>query len=286
MQFEVALVRVPLPAAVADVLLAAGMHVPLVRPQVAALAEGLGADVAGVRLLARVDAQVQLEAVGVVEGLLAEGAGEGALLGVGALVRHQAALLAEGLTALLAAERPLASVGPLMDFQVDGLAEALPAEVAAERSQAAVDPGVVLQVHGMSERFGTLVTLEGLLARVDQLVCPERDSAGETFPTHAAHKHLLARVHVGVAVEVLPEVEAAAADLTAVGFLSGVDDGVRLQLRLLGESLSTLLALVRARPSVHERSAQRPLSSLAAVMSLQVPLSAEPLPTGCTREAS
>lgn len=85
-KFEVALVRVPLPAAVADVLLAAGVHVPLVRPQVAALAEGLGTDVTGVWLLARVDAQVQLEAVGVVEGLLADGAGEGPLLGVRALV--------------------------------------------------------------------------------------------------------------------------------------------------------------------------------------------------------
>lgn len=62
------------------------MHVPFVSPQVAALAEGLGADVAGVRLLSRVNAQMQLEAVGVVEGLAAEGAGEGAFLGVGAVV--------------------------------------------------------------------------------------------------------------------------------------------------------------------------------------------------------
>lgn len=58
MEFEVALVRVPLSAAVADVLLAASVHVPLVRPQMAALAEGLGTDVAGVRLLTRVNAQV------------------------------------------------------------------------------------------------------------------------------------------------------------------------------------------------------------------------------------
>lgn len=57
-QLQVALVRISLPTLVTDVLLAAGVDVPLVRPQVAALAEGLAADVAGVRLLSGVDAQV------------------------------------------------------------------------------------------------------------------------------------------------------------------------------------------------------------------------------------
>lgn len=81
-QLQVALIRVSLPTLVTDVLLAAGVDVPLVRPQVAALAEGLAADVAGVRLLSGVDAQVQLQAVGVVELLVAEAAGERPLFGV------------------------------------------------------------------------------------------------------------------------------------------------------------------------------------------------------------
>lgn len=118
-QLEVAPVRVPLPAAVADELLAAGVHVPLVRPEVAALAEGLAADVAAVRLLARVHTHVQLEAVGVVEPLVAGATGVGPLARVRAPVRDQAALLAERLAALGAAEGPLACVGPLVDLQVD-----------------------------------------------------------------------------------------------------------------------------------------------------------------------
>lgn len=277
-QLEVASVRIRLAAAVTDELLAAGVHVPLVRPQVAALAEGLGADVAGVRLLACVDAQVQLEAVGIVEGLVAEGAGERALLGVRALVGHQAALLAEGLPALLAAEGPLARVRPLVNLQVHRLAEALPTEVAAERSQATVDPGVVLQVDGMPERFGTLIAGEGFLARVDQRVCLECEGAGEALPTHTAHEDLLARVCVGVAPEVLPEVEVAAADLAAMWLLSCVDDGVRLQLHLLRETLSTLRTRVRAPVHVHAHvtlllmrlwaQAKRLLHGVDAVMSL------------------
>jgi len=79
-QLEVALVRVPLAALVTYVLLPAGVDVPLVRAQVAALAERLAAGLAAVRLLARVHARVQLEAVGVVEALLALRAGEGPLL--------------------------------------------------------------------------------------------------------------------------------------------------------------------------------------------------------------
>lgn len=85
-KLEVALVRIRLAAAVADELLAASMHVPLVRSQVAALAEGLGTDVTGVRLLTCVDPQVQLEAIGIVERLVAEGAGKWPFLGVRALV--------------------------------------------------------------------------------------------------------------------------------------------------------------------------------------------------------
>ena len=45
-------------------------------PQVASLAEGLPADLAPVRLLPRVDPQVQLQTVGIVELLLAVAAGE------------------------------------------------------------------------------------------------------------------------------------------------------------------------------------------------------------------
>ncbi len=76
MQLQVALVRVSLPALVTDVLLATGMDVSLVRPQVAALAERLAAHLAAVRLLSGVNAQVQLQAVGVVELLVAGAAGE------------------------------------------------------------------------------------------------------------------------------------------------------------------------------------------------------------------
>lgn len=119
-------------------------------------------------------------------------------------------------------------MGPLMNFQVHRLAETLSTEVTAERSHATVDPGVVLEIDSMPERFGTLVALKGFLACVDQLVCFERDGAGEPFPTHTAHKDLLARVCVGVAVEILPEVEMAATDLTAIWLLSCVDDGMRL----------------------------------------------------------
>lgn len=86
MESEVTLVRVSLAAAFADVLLAASVHVSLVRPQVAALAEGLATDVTGVWLLACVDAQVQLQAVGIIERLVAVGAGERAFLGVRAAV--------------------------------------------------------------------------------------------------------------------------------------------------------------------------------------------------------
>lgn len=73
-QFEVALVSVAFAAPVADVLLAAGVQVPLVRAQVTALTEVLAADVAGVRFLARVNARVQLQAVPVVELLVARAA--------------------------------------------------------------------------------------------------------------------------------------------------------------------------------------------------------------------
>lgn len=86
MQLQVALVRVSLPTLVTDVLLAAGVDMPLVRPQVAALAEGLAADVAGVWLLSGVDTQVQFQAVGIVELLVAGAAGEWPLFRVCATV--------------------------------------------------------------------------------------------------------------------------------------------------------------------------------------------------------
>lgn len=86
MDFQVALVRVSLPTPVTDVLLAAGVHVSLVRPQVAALAEGFAADVAGVRFLSGVDAHVQLQTVGVIELLVARVAVERLLFGVRAAV--------------------------------------------------------------------------------------------------------------------------------------------------------------------------------------------------------
>lgn len=85
-QLEVTLVRVSLPTLVTDELFAAGVDVPLVRPQVASLAEGLAANVAGVRLLTGVNTQVQLQAVGVVELLVAEVAFERPLFGVRAAV--------------------------------------------------------------------------------------------------------------------------------------------------------------------------------------------------------
>lgn len=59
-QLQVALVGISLPTPVADELLASGVNMSPVRPQVAALAEGLAADVAGVRFLSGVDAGVQL----------------------------------------------------------------------------------------------------------------------------------------------------------------------------------------------------------------------------------
>lgn len=49
---------------------------PLVCPQMTSLTEGLSADLTAVRLLPRVDSQMQLEAVCVVEFLLAEITGE------------------------------------------------------------------------------------------------------------------------------------------------------------------------------------------------------------------
>ena len=52
------------------------MDVSLVRPQMTSLTEGLATDVAGVRFLPRVDALVQLQAVGVVKLLVAGAAGE------------------------------------------------------------------------------------------------------------------------------------------------------------------------------------------------------------------
>lgn len=78
-QLQVALVRVSLPTAVADELLAAGVDVSLVCPKVAALAECLATDITTVWLLTGVDAQVQLQAVGVVELLVAGAAGKWSL---------------------------------------------------------------------------------------------------------------------------------------------------------------------------------------------------------------
>lgn len=80
------MVRVSLPTLVTDELLAACVHVPLVRPQVAALAKGLAADIAAIGLLAGVDAHVQLQAVGVVKLLVAGVAVEWLLFGVRAAV--------------------------------------------------------------------------------------------------------------------------------------------------------------------------------------------------------
>lgn len=170
MHLQVALVRVSLPTLVTDVLLAAGVDVSLVRPQVTALAETLAADVARVWLLSCVDAQVQLQAVGVVESFVTGAAFKRPLVGMHAAVRDQAALLAERLAALLAAVGALAGVDPLVNLQVHRLAEALPAELAAVRPHAAVDPQVGLEIDGVAEGFGAMLTFEGLLSGVDELV--------------------------------------------------------------------------------------------------------------------
>lgn len=85
-QLQVALVRISLPTPVTNVLLAASVDVPLVCPQVAALAEALATDVAGVRFLSSVDTQVQLQTISIVELLVAEAAGEWPLFGVRASV--------------------------------------------------------------------------------------------------------------------------------------------------------------------------------------------------------
>lgn len=115
-QLQVALVGISLPTLVTNVLLAAGVDMPLVCPKVAALAEALATDVAGVRFLSSVNTQVQLQTISVVELLVAEAAGEWPLFGVRAPVRDQAALLTERLAALLAAEGTLTCVDPLVDL--------------------------------------------------------------------------------------------------------------------------------------------------------------------------
>lgn len=126
---------------------------------------------------------------------------------------------------------------------------------------------------------------------MDELVRFQRDGAGEAFAADAADEDLLAGVGVGMAVQVLQQVEATAAHVAAVRLLSSVDDGVRLELRLLGETLAALRTLVRplagVRPRVAlqtlpltERSAadataERLLACVDAVMRLQVALRRE-----------
>lgn len=146
----------------------------------------------------------------------------------------------------------------------------------------------------MSEGFGALLTLEGFLPGVDELVSFQRDGTGEAFPTDIAHKQLLAGVRVRVAVQVLQQVEAAAAHLAAVRLLPSVDDGVSFELRLFGETLPTLqtlvgtFACVRAHVALHalplaESSAtlaagERLLPSVDTIMRLQVALGREGFP--------
>lgn len=169
-QLQVPLVGVPLATPVTDELLATGVNVPLMGPQVASLAEGFAADVADIWFLSRVNAQVKLKAVGIVECFVTGFALERPVHGVRATVGDQAALLAERLAALLAAERPLACVDAEMDLQVHRLSERLPTEVTTIGPQVTVDPLVVLQVNRMAESFGALLALKWLLASVDKLV--------------------------------------------------------------------------------------------------------------------
>lgn len=191
-------------------------------------------------------------------------------------------------------------MNPAVDLQVDRLAEALLTDVAAEGPHSAVDPLVVLQVDDVSEGLEALLALEGFLPGVDELVSFQCDGAGEAFPTDVAHEQFLAGVRVRMAVQVLQQVEATATHLAAVRFLPGVDDGVRFELRLFGETFPALhtlvrtLARVRAHVALHalplaESSAaltagERLLASVDTVVGLQVALGREGFPTGRAHE--
>lgn len=125
------------------------------------------------------------------------------------------------------------------------MAEGLATEVTAVGPQATVDPLMVLQIDGMSERLMTVFTLKRLLSSVDELMAFKGDGTSEAFPTNPAYKELLARMCECMPLQVLCEAEVSTADVTAVWFLACVDHGVRPQLCLFGEGLSTLRALVR-----------------------------------------
>lgn len=174
------------------------------------------------------------------------------------------------------------------------MAKALPADVAAEGPHAAVDPLVVLQVDNVSEGFGALPALERFLPGVDELVSFQRDGAGEAFPAHITDKQLLTGVCVCVAVQVLQQVKAAAAHFAAVRLFPGVDDGVRFELCLFGETLPALwtlvgtLARVRAHVALHAlplakssatlAAGERLLPSVDTIVRLQVALGREGFP--------
>lgn len=230
------------PADAADEELA-GVDV-FVAVQVLQHAEGSAAHLAGVRLLSGVRPQVKLQTRTLGERSAADAAGVWPLFGVCAAVQEQAGALGECLTALQAFVWTLACVDSLVDLQVGRLVEGLPTDATdvslvalrvADWPHAAVDPAVVLEVGLLAEGSGALVTFEGFQSAVAELVCFQREGAGEAFPADAAHEDLLAGVGVSVAVQVLQHAEMAAAHLTGVRLLSGVDPHVNGQTVLLIE---------------------------------------------------
>lgn len=168
----------------------------------------------------------------------------------------------------------------LVDLQVGGLVEGLPADTTdvslvalrvADRPHTAVDPAVVLEVGLLAEGSGALVTFEGFQSAVAELVCFQREGAGEAFPADATDEDLLAGVGVSVAVQVLQHAEVAAAHLTGVWLLSGVDPHVNGQTVFLVEPSAADAAAEGLLDAVDHRvplEMRRPRERLAALRTL------------------
>ena len=214
-----------------------GVDAPLVLPQRARVDEALVARRAAARLVAGVDAHVQLEARRLAERLVADAAAVRPLAAVRARVPRQVARRREHLRAD-AALQPETGVPPLRRVAVHAdpvlpqrtrVDETLLARRALVRPVARVDPGVSGQVAGSREHLAA-----------DGTLGPVASGALRPVAVHAVLV-LLQRERVS---------EAPAAGRAAEGFLVRVDAHVHLQDGRLRERLVAEVAPVRTVPGV------------------------------------
>lgn len=224
-----------------------GTH--LVRFQAALLREQAPADLAGIRPLAAVRLQVDLQVAGRLEALPADAAAVRPLHRVLLLVLAQLCDGAEALFAVHAHARDGRRVRLGVLAQRHDAGHLGAARDAGEFPLVLVSgPLVRLQGVLLDKRLAAGFAAEGTLPGVQPLVCFQRVGLVEAFAARFAFVRLLAGVYAQVALQVPRYGEALFAVVAVVQPLPGVDPPVQLQ---AVSSVETLPALVAAeRPHV------------------------------------